>query len=100
MTGLAGTRFAHDSPSSTGWRVHPPLDGNIRQTESQGHLRPPISADRRFPEIVKPLCDGGADFLICPSGGMFGSKTNDPILQARSKENEPLTTVERFFKEG
>lgn len=46
-----------------------------------------ICADRRFPKLVKRLCDGGADFLICPSGGMFGPKTNDHYLQARSKEN-------------
>ena len=46
-----------------------------------------ICADRRFPEIVDPICAKGADFLLCPSGGMFGPKTNDPILQARSKEN-------------
>ena len=26
-------------------------------------------------------------YLICPSGGMFGAKSNDPIVQARSKEN-------------
>lgn len=47
-----------------------------------------ICADRRFPEIVTPICAEGADFLLCPSGGMFGPKTNDPILQARSKEND------------
>jgi predicted amidohydrolase len=46
-----------------------------------------ICADRRFPEVVKGFCSNGADFLICPSGGMFGPKSNDPILQARSKEN-------------
>jgi len=28
-----------------------------------------------------------AEFLLCPSGGMFGPKLNDSILQARSKEN-------------
>jgi hypothetical protein len=28
-----------------------------------------------------------ARFLIRSSGGMFGPKTNDPIVQARSKEN-------------
>ncbi|MBM3335683.1 carbon-nitrogen hydrolase family protein, partial [Candidatus Sumerlaeota bacterium] len=46
-----------------------------------------ICADRRFPDIVKRFCDGGADFIICPSGGMFGPKSNDHILQARSREN-------------
>ena len=46
-----------------------------------------ICADRRFPDLVKRLCDGGPDLLICPSGGMFGPKSNDHFLQARSKEN-------------
>lgn len=46
-----------------------------------------ICADRTEPEIVQRLRANGADFLICPSGGMFGPKSNDPIVQARSKEN-------------
>lgn len=46
-----------------------------------------ICADRRDPGLVKDLCDKGAELLICPSGGMFGPKSNDPIVQARSKEN-------------
>jgi hypothetical protein len=47
-----------------------------------------ICADRTDAKIVKRFCDNGADYLICPSGGMFGPKTNDPIVQARSKENK------------
>lgn len=49
-----------------------------------------ICADRRTPEIVSKFCEGlnAADFLLCPSGGMFGPKKNDPILQARSRENK------------
>lgn len=46
-----------------------------------------ICADRRDPELVRRLSEGGAHLLICPSGGMFGPKANDPIVQARSKEN-------------
>jgi predicted amidohydrolase len=46
-----------------------------------------ICADRRDPELVKRLRSAGANLLICPSGGMYGPKSNDPILQARSKEN-------------
>ena len=45
-----------------------------------------ICADRRFPKIVNRFVKGGANFLLCPSGGMFGPKRNDPILQARSRE--------------
>jgi hypothetical protein len=40
-----------------------------------------------LPEVVKGICERGADFLLCPSGGMYGPRKNDPILQARSKEN-------------
>jgi predicted amidohydrolase/glycerophosphoryl diester phosphodiesterase len=47
-----------------------------------------ICADRRDPDLVRRLKAGGANLLICPSGGMFGPKSNDPIVQARSKENQ------------
>ena len=46
-----------------------------------------ICADRRRPELVRQFRAKGAEFLLCPSGGMFGPKRNDPILQARSREN-------------
>jgi predicted amidohydrolase len=53
-----------------------------------------ICADRREPDIVRRFRENGADFLICPSGGMFGSKKNDPMVQARSKENRlPIVFV-------
>jgi predicted amidohydrolase len=52
-----------------------------------GNIGIMICADRRDPDLVKRLRDGGANLLICPSGGMFGPKSNDPIVQARSKEN-------------
>jgi predicted amidohydrolase len=45
-----------------------------------------ICADRRSQALVGKLKENGAELLICPSGGMFGPKTNDPILQARSQE--------------
>ncbi|MGE3821647.1 MAG: carbon-nitrogen hydrolase family protein, partial [Isosphaeraceae bacterium] len=46
-----------------------------------------ICADRTEPTIVGRYKERGAEFLICPSGGMFGPRTNDPIVQARSREN-------------
>jgi beta-ureidopropionase len=52
-----------------------------------GRLGVMICADRRFPDVVKGFCERGAEFLICPSGGMFGPEKNDHLLQARSKEN-------------
>jgi predicted amidohydrolase len=45
-----------------------------------------ICADRTDPELVARFDAGGAQFLLCPSGGMFGPKSNDPIVQARSRE--------------
>ncbi len=47
-----------------------------------------ICADRTDPAIVRRFRENGAELLICPSGGMFGPKTNDPIVQARSRENK------------
>ncbi len=47
-----------------------------------------ICADRTEPTIVRRFVERGADFLICPSGGMFGPKRNDPIVQSRSRENK------------
>ena len=54
----------------------------------QGKIGVMICADRRFPEIVERFIRNGADLLICPSGGMFGSAKNDPIVQARSRETK------------
>jgi predicted amidohydrolase len=47
-----------------------------------------ICADRTEPAIVRSFCAAGADFLICPSGGMFGPERNDAIVRARSAENQ------------
>jgi predicted amidohydrolase len=53
-----------------------------------------ICADRRYPDVVRGFRENGAEFLICPSGGMFGAKKNDAIVQARSKENNlPIVFV-------
>jgi len=46
-----------------------------------------ICADRRKPEIARQFRESGARFILIPSGGMYGSASNDPIVQARSKEN-------------
>ncbi len=67
-------------------RNTPGHDSSVFQT-AFGKLGVMICADRRLRVVVKHFCERGADFLICPSGGMFGPKRNDPILQARSKEN-------------
>ena len=54
----------------------------------EGKIGVMICADRRIPDVVKGFCDQGAEFLLCPSGGMFGPTRNDPIVQARSRENQ------------
>lgn len=46
-----------------------------------------ICADRRNAELVKRISAKGPDLLICLSGGTFGPESNDPIVQARSREN-------------
>ncbi len=51
-----------------------------------GRIGVMICADRRLPEIAAKMKQQGAEFLLCPSGGMFGPKSNDWILQARSRE--------------
>jgi len=52
-----------------------------------GKLGVMICADRRFPDVARDFIEQGAGLLLCPSGGMFGPKSNDPILQARSRES-------------
>lgn len=66
-------------------RNTPGSESKVFDTEF-GRVGVMICADRRFPEIVSRFCAAGADFLICPSGGMFGSRKNDPIVQQRSRE--------------
>jgi predicted amidohydrolase len=74
-------KLDHESVRNT-----PGTESSVSKT-SFGNLGVMICADRRFPEVVKRFSDLGADFLLCPSGGMFGPKSNDPIVQARSREN-------------
>lgn len=60
-------------------------------TTALGKVGLMICADRTDADIVRHFKENGAEFLICPSGGMFGPKSNDPIVQARSRENK--TTI-------
>jgi predicted amidohydrolase len=62
-------------------------DASLVHQTPYGQVGLMICADRTEEEIVRRFCRDGAEFLICPSGGMFGPKTNDPIVQSRSKEN-------------
>ncbi|UCD29201.1 MAG: carbon-nitrogen hydrolase family protein [Planctomycetota bacterium] len=54
---------------------------------SLGKIGIMICADRRYPEVARQLRQNGAELIVCPSGGMWGSKDNDHFLQARSAEN-------------
>jgi predicted amidohydrolase len=53
-----------------------------------GRMGVMICADRTQPNLVSRYREARADFILCPSGGMFGPQKNDPIVQARSRENE------------
>ncbi len=66
----------------------PRVQSADRPEDSKHRVGVMICADRRFPEIVNRFVANGANLLICPSGGMFGSAKNDPIVQARSKETK------------
>jgi len=59
-----------------------------------GRLGLIVCADRRDPELVARIAATGADFIICPSGGMWGPQKNDFHLQDRSRENHlPIVFV-------
>ncbi|HEU0040170.1 MAG TPA: carbon-nitrogen hydrolase family protein [Verrucomicrobiae bacterium] len=53
-----------------------------------GRLGIMICADRKHPDLVGRIVAEGAEFLLCPSGGMFGPAKNDGFLQERSRENK------------
>lgn len=74
-------RLGHESVRNTAGKVSSVFETRFGKSGVM------ICADRRYPDVVSGFCRRGADFLICPSGGMFGPKRNDPILQAQSREN-------------
>lgn len=75
-------KLGHEIPRNT-----PGSLSSIHQTP-YGKLGMMICADRTNPDIVRKFRENGAEFLICSSGGMYGPKSNDHILQARSRENK------------
>lgn len=76
---------------------------NVRNTPGEacptfatpyGRMGVMICADRRYPEVTAGLVKGGADFIIVPSGGMWGPKSNDHHLRDRSRQsNLPIVFV-------
>ena len=74
-------KLGHESVRNTAGNASPVFE------TAYGRVGLMICADRTDDRIVRRLCVQGADLLICPSGGMFGSRTNDPIVQTRSREN-------------
>ena len=73
---------------------HTPGEGSPVFETPYGRVGIMICADRTVPSLVRNFCTAGADFLICPSGGMFGPSRNDPFVQARSRENQlPIVFV-------
>jgi len=75
-------KLGHELARNTPGRASPVFE------TPYGRLGLMICADRTEATIVRRFVDRGADFLICPSGGMFGPKRNDPIVQSRSRENK------------
>lgn len=75
-------KLQHESVRNTPGQSSPIFD------TPYGRVGIMICADRTEPDLVRRLCTAGADFLVCPSGGMFGPKSNDEIVQARSRENQ------------
>jgi predicted amidohydrolase len=75
-------KLGHETDRNTAGKESPVF------ATAHGRIGLMICADRTDPALVRRLCANGADFLLCPSGGMFGPKTNDPIVQARSRENQ------------
>ncbi len=73
-------KLGHESVRNT------PGEESTVHTVPYGRLGVLICADRTEPTIVNRFADAGAQFLICPSGGMFGPERNDPIVQARARE--------------
>ena len=53
-----------------------------------GRLGMMICADRKHADLVGRIVADRPEFLLCPSGGMFGPKSNDHFLQERSRENK------------
>lgn len=47
-----------------------------------------ICADRRYPKVTRGLVAAGAEFILVPSGGMWGPAKNDHHVQARSCEGK------------
>jgi len=74
-------RLQHEAVRNTAGETSPVFE------TPYGRIGVMICADRTEAGIVRRFCAAGADLLICPSGGMFGPKSNDPIVQARSREN-------------
>ena len=81
-------KLQHEAVRNTPGKESPVFD------TPYGRLGIMICADRTEAAIVRCFCAARADFLICPSGGMFGPAKNDPIVQARSRENQiPIVFV-------
>ncbi len=75
------------------WRNTPGSENPVFET-AYGRIGLIICADRRHPEIVRRVAQAGADWIICPSGGMWGPEKNDFHLQDRSRENSlPIVFV-------
>lgn len=81
-------KLGHESVRNT------PGDESLVFNTPHGRIGVMICADRTESEIVDRYRTNRADFLLCPSGGMFGPVKNDPIVMARSRETRlPIVFV-------
>jgi predicted amidohydrolase len=81
-------KLGHESVRNTAGTV-----STVHETRL-GKMGVMICADRTDRDIVARYSQNGARLLVCPSGGMFGERKNDPIVQARSRENRlPIVFV-------
>ena len=73
-------RLGHEIERNTAGAASPVFE------TAHGRLGIMICADRHVPGIAAAFAAGGADYILCPSGGAFGPERNDPKVQARSRE--------------
>lgn len=73
-------RLGHEAERNTAGTTSPVF------TTIHGRIGLMICKDRGQSATARALQQGGADVILCLSGGMWGPVHNDPVLQARSRE--------------
>ncbi len=79
-------KLLHEAVRNTAGKRSPVFDTPF------GKIGLMICSDRTDPRIPQRFCSAGADFVICPAGGMSGPVDNDPILQRRSAKTKSTSS--------